>query len=286
MRRGDPNNLWRFSDLFILPLATLLAGAFFTFKKGAVMSDGPLWDASTYNQFGRFVSDHGDVILSWLDAKPGERILDAGCGDGVLTLKIAALGALVEGVELAPKMVAASRKAGLEVREMNLCALEDAGLYEAVFSNAVLHWIADWRDLLARFHRALKPQGRLVVECGGFGNIAAIRTTVSAVALKLDVPTQAGAEVYLTPQKAKVLLEEAGFDVVRIELCPRQTHLPAGMAGWLSVFREPFLSQFSNISQRDEVIEGLLALLQGALQTDEGEWYADYVRLRFEARKL
>ena len=248
------------------------------------MTKGPTWDAQLYDRYGRFVSDHGDIILDWLEAKKGETILDAGCGDGALTQKIANCGANVVGIERAVSMVKAAQARGLDVRQMDLCTLEDEDQYQAIFSNAVLHWIADWPDLLSRFHKALKSDGRLVVECGGFGNIAAIRTAIVAVAKHYQVPTHAAAEQYLTMQRATTLLEQAGFQVTRMELAPRQTLLPNGMSGWLEVFRESFLAQFEP-DQKEQVMGDLLELLAGQLKTQDGQWFADYVRLRFVAKK-
>ncbi len=251
--------------------------------------DGPSWDAAAYEDHGRFVSDLGGTILEWLDAKPGEVILDAGCGDGALTHEISALGAVVEGVERAPSMVAAAQARGLAVREMDLLDLEDEARYDAIFSNAVLHWIADWPELFERFKRALKPGGRLAIECGGFGNIAAIRTAICAVAEQEGVPTMAAAEQYLTKAEAGKFLVRAGFVVERCEVVARPTFLQTGMRGWMSVFREPFLLQFEKGEKREAVLTQLERLLAPQLMTkdvnsDDGLWFADYVRLRFVAR--
>ncbi len=250
------------------------------------MNKGPQWNAQSYDKFGRFVSDHGKIILKWLDAQPDERILDAGCGDGALTCQIAKQGAHVEGIEQAPSMAKAAQAHGLQVRTMDLCDLEDVSQFDAIFSNAVLHWIEDWPQLLHGFHRALKPNGRLVVECGGFGNIAAIRTAIIAVAGQYNMPIEAGPETYLTDQDAQTLLQKAGFKLIKSELCPRQTHLPNGMAGWLRVFRDPFFKQFEQGSVRDKIIDQVLTMLEGQLKTPNEQWFADYVRLRFIAQKI
>lgn len=258
-------------------------------KGKTVDMEEPGWDAAAYEDHGRFVSDHGSIILEWLAAKPGEVILDAGCGDGALTKEIAELGAVVEGVEKAPSMVAAAHARGLAVREMDLLALEDEARYDAIFSNAVLHWISDWPDLFARFRRALKPGGRLAIECGGFGNIAAIRTAICAVAEQEGVPTKAAAEQYLTKAEAGKFLVRAGFVVERCEVVARPTYLKTGIRGWLSVFREPFIAQFPEGEKRDAVMAQLERLLEPQLMTrdvntGDALWFADYVRLRFVAR--
>src|SRR5208337_4503768 len=136
------------------------------------------WSAAGYDENARFVSDLGGEILAWLDPKPGERILDLGCGDGALTEKIAAAGSSVTGVDTSPEFLAAARRRGLDAREMDGQALSFASEFDAVFSNAALHWMTAPEAVLAGIARALKLGGRFVAEFGGHGNVAAIVTAM------------------------------------------------------------------------------------------------------------
>ena len=133
------------------------------------------WQADRYAHHAHFVPTLGQPVLELLKPRPGERILDLGCGDGVLTEKIAAAGAAVTGVDASPDMIAAAQRRGLAARVMNGARLEFAGEFDAVFSNAALHWMKDDPDaVIAGVARALKPGGRFVAEMGGHGCVAAI----------------------------------------------------------------------------------------------------------------
>jgi len=258
------------------------------------MSEGQQWDAERYELDGRFVSELGNEILEWLCARQGEHILDLGCGDGALTEKILDAGAIVTGIDPSADMVEAARRRGLYIKQMDALNLEENGVYDAVFSNAVLHWIEDWEALFLVVKRSLKEGGRFVVECGGHGNIAAIRTAIVAAADHFNVETKAGAETYLTPQDASDLLLDAGFKVERIELVGRRTELKTGMERWLRLFRCQFFNQFDDDAQKRQVMQHLLKWLAPQLRISrrdeqtgldlDGQWVADYVRLRFIAR--
>src|SRR6185437_14068429 len=139
------------------------------------------WSAEQYARNGRFVADLAGGALGLLNAKPGERILDLGCGDGALTTRIAATGAEVTGVDSSPGMIVAAQARGIEARLLNAEALGFNHEFDAVFSNAALHWVRDQDAVLASVRRALKTNGRFVAEMGGHGNIAAIQVALSAV---------------------------------------------------------------------------------------------------------
>ena len=140
------------------------------------------WKADRYAEHAHFVPALGQPVLDLLKPQTGERILDLGCGDGVLTEKIAAAGASVVGVDASEDMVAAARKRGLDARVVDGARLDFAGEFDAVFSNAALHWMKQDPDaVIAGVERALKPGGRFVGEMGGHGCVAAITVAMIAV---------------------------------------------------------------------------------------------------------
>lgn len=243
-----------------------------------------LWQAASYAAHARFVAELAGPIVEWLAPKPGERILDLGCGDGALTEALKALGADVVGVDTSEELLAAARARGLDVRRMDGEALPFAAEFDAVFSNAALHWMTRADDVVAGVHRALTPGGRFVAEFGGHGNVAAIITAMRAVARRLGGDESlAGPWFFPTPGEYRSMLEARGFAVRRIGLYPRPTPLKSGMAEWLKVFRRPFFDQFGD--RADAVVAEVEDLLRPVLQDRKGQWTADYVRLRVEAVK-
>src|ERR1700755_684581 len=146
------------------------------------------WNASHYSGHGRFVALMVDSLVEVLDPKAGARILDVGCGDGFLTHRIAQSGATLVGVDSSPEMIAAARERGIDAYCLSGEALAFGPAFDAVFSNAALHWMEDQDAVLQGIHRALNPGGRFVAECGGQGNIAAIRTALLAVLTARGIP--------------------------------------------------------------------------------------------------
>jgi len=241
------------------------------------------WDAKQYAERGRFVADLATGVFELLDARAGERILDLGCGDGALTQKIVATGAMVTGFDSSPEMVRAARARGIDARLGNAEELPFAGEFDAVFSNAALHWMKDQDRVLAGVRRALKPGSRFVAEMGGHGNIAAISVALHAVLRPLGVDGDAGQNYFPTEAAYRARLEQAGFEVLQMALIPRLTPLPeSGMRGWLQTFRRGLLAQFPE-RQRESIVDAVVDLLRPALCDEQGNWVGDYVRLRFFA---
>jgi trans-aconitate methyltransferase len=232
---------------------------------------------------GRFVADLAGGVVELLAPRAGEAILDLGCGDGALTEKIAATGAVVTGADASAAMVAAARARGLRVLEVSATEMQFDGEFDAVFSNAALHWMPDAEGVIAAVHRALKPGGRFVAEMGGMGNIAAIRVALQSVLAKYGIDAEkVAASLYPSPAHYRKLLEVAGFEVRSIELIPRPTPLPAGMEGWLNTFRNGVLDLLG-AEDRARALAETVELLRPVLCDADGNWTADYVRLRFAA---
>jgi len=248
---------------------------------------GQTWNTDAYAANGRFVATLASGVVEILAPQPGERILDIGCGDGALTEQLAATGAKVIGVDNSPSMLEAARKRGLHVELHSADSLPYQNEFDAVFSNAALHWLSAEKhlDLLPGVYRALRPGGRFVAEMGGQGNIAAIRTALSAVLEDYGINTESAvASFYPAPAVYRRLLEEAGFAVDSIELVPRPTPLPNGMEAWLDTFRNGVLDRLST-TDRATALTRTVALLEPILRDHDGKWVADYVRLRFHATK-
>lgn len=240
------------------------------------------WNTQTYGENTRFVSELGKGVVELLDPKSGERILDLGCGDGVLTLQIAELGAEVVGTDASESFVETARSKGLNARHMDAHALEFDGEFDAVFSNAALHWMLEPQKVVAGVAKSLKPGGRFVGEFGGFGNVAAISTAMHAVGHAMDGDVSLASPWYFpTTEQYANLLHENGFEVNQIASFYRPTPLPTEIRGWLETMRAPFFEQFG--SEIETAYARVIDALKPALCDHQGNWIADYVRLRFSA---
>ena len=243
------------------------------------------WDPERYARNARFVSDLGAPVVELLAPRPGERILDLGCGDGALTEKLVDLGCRVVGVDASAPQIAAARARGLDARVASGEGLDFDDEFDAVFSNAALHWMKRADLVIDGAWRALAPGGRFVAECGGDGCVATIVAALSAALERRGRDARAANPWYFpTVADYRARLEARGFVVTSIALIPRPTPLPGDVTGWLETFAESFSSVLPE-GERAAFLAEVQDALRPDLCDDEGRWTADYVRLRFAATK-
>jgi len=249
------------------------------------MSTPQTWSPERYEKHARFVSDLGAPVVELLAPRPGERILDLGCGDGALTEKLTALGCEVVGVDSSAEQVAGARARGLDCRVASGEALPFANEFDAVFSNAALHWMRRPDAVIAGVRRALKPGGRFVGEMGGDGCVAAIVAALGNALAQRGFDAAAYDPWYFpTVEDYGGRLAAHGFTVGSIALFPRPTPLPGDVVGWLETFAESFTAPLA-AADRPAFLAEVRDALRPVLSDAAGNWTADYVRLRFAARR-
>jgi len=243
------------------------------------------WNASQYRNHASFVPELGSSVLQLLDPQPGEWILDVGCGDGALTKKIAKSANEVIGIDSSESMVAAARECGLNAILMSGDSIEYVNKFDAVFTNAALHWIPDYESVIKGVRDALKDGGRFVGEFGGKGNIAILVKAMSKVVGRHpEMGSFRNPWYFPSDIEYKEHLEKHGFTVKHIELIPRPTPLKTGVREWLKVFANHVISGLpSNLE--DRFLSETEELVRPELFSENNGWQADYVRIRFAAIK-
>jgi SAM-dependent methyltransferase len=243
------------------------------------------WDPQGYADNARFVAELGMPVVDLLAPRAGERILDLGCGDGFLTAKMAALGVTVVGVDASAAFIAAARALGLDARLGDAQRLAFTEEFDAVFSNAVLHWMKDPDAAIDGVWRALKPGGRFVAECGGQHCVAQIRAALGRALARRGIDAAAVDPWYFaSAEEYGGRLRARGFVVETIAVFPRPTPLPGDVTGWLRTFAESFAAPVPP-ADRPAFLSEVQEDLRPALTDAQGRWIADYTRLRFRAIK-
>lgn len=246
------------------------------------------WDAARYDGGHSFVWKYGASVIELLAPREGERILDLGCGTGHLTAEIAARGAEVVGIDKSRDMIEQARKLYSDLRfEIgNAESFHFDEPFDAVFSNAAIHWMRDQDGVASSIHRALKAGGRLVAEFGGNGNLRAIKNALHGAIEAAGYPLaeEATFRYFPTIGQHASLLERHSFRVTHAQHFERPTALEGGEEGlrnWIEVFADNVLDAVP-VEERGEIIHRVEDELRSQLYSD-GMWYADYRRLRVVA---
>ncbi|MEA5504123.1 methyltransferase domain-containing protein [Halotia wernerae UHCC 0503] len=248
------------------------------------------WDTDLYENKHAFVWEYGQNLLKLLNPKPGESILDLGCGTGQLTAKIAQTGCKITGIDHASSMIEKARQNYPDL-SFNVADARNFRVnqpVDAVFSNAVLHWIKEADQAIASISQALKPGGRFVAEFGGRGNIQAITQALDSALEAIAISAPALNPWYFPSiGEYATLLEQQSFDVTYATLYARPTLLAegeAGMANWIKMFADAFLVGLT-VDQQIQIIRTVEEHLKPILY-QQGNWTADYRRICIVAVKL
>ncbi|MGA2301498.1 MAG: methyltransferase domain-containing protein [Candidatus Acidiferrum sp.] len=248
------------------------------------------WDAGLYDDKHSFVWKMAAGLVELLEPKPGERILDVGCGTGHLTAQIAASGALTYGIDQSPEMIRQAREKFPELRfdvmDAREISLEES--FDAVFSNATLHWIKEPERVIRGIVKVLKPGGRFVAEFGGKGNVAALLAAAECAWKKLRPETPFDSPwFYPSAGEYASLLERRGLEVTYALLFDRPTPLEDGERGlrtWLEMFGGSIAGKLP-VEERERLVKEIERQARGKLFRD-GQWVMDYRRLRIVARAV
>lgn len=245
------------------------------------------WNANLYKSNYAFVFQYGSSLIEWLQPQAGEQILDLGCGTGELTAKLAETGAQVTGLDASASMIESAQRnfPQLDFVVANAASFSLPKQYDAIFSNAALHWMLDKEAVAARMYQHLKPGGRLILEMGAQGNVAGL---LQALEQAMQQHGYSYAPFWYFPSVGEYtsILEQYGFKVQQALYFDRATELADpenGIIDWFDMFGDHF---FENMPAATRT-----AILQQAQESlrpthfRDGKWVADYVRLRIAAVK-
>ncbi len=248
-------------------------------------SNKDYWKTQDYTLHANFVSALAQEVMQDLAPQRGEKILDIGCGDGELGAFIMEQGATVLGIDSSSSFVEAARSRGVNTRIEDAQNIQFEDEFDAVFSNAALHWMPRQQQLITRVFHALKPGGRFVVEMGGDGNISLICRSLTEILAENGIDFAArNPWVFPTPDEQRKRLEKVGFNVIKCSLRKRPTPLPTNVRGWFDTFCNEILFDLSD-TDRGEILSSMVERLRPLICASDGTWTVDYVRLNFVAIK-
>ena len=248
-----------------------------------------IWDTKLYNTTGSFVTNYGNDIVKLLNPQSNETILDLGCGTAKLTNDISNIANKVCGFDYSENMIDDARKEYPHIdfkvgdAQKNLSYHKES--FDAVFSNAALHWMFDSHAVVKNVNSILKKGGRFVFEMGGKGNLNHILTTMDSLCSTYNLKDFHLENFYPSISEYTTILEQNGFEVKYAELINRPTLLTDehGLRNWIIAFRTNILNPLAE--NKDNFLDDVEKLTKEKLYKD-GNWYADYVRLRVIAYKI
>ena len=247
------------------------------------------WDARLYDTGHSFVSKYGEEVVSLLNPRPGENILDVGCGTGDLANLIAQSGAYIEGIDASEEMITKAKEKfpAMSFRVADITRYEKPGFYDAIFSNATLHWIQEKEQAAQKIYANLKAGGRFVLEMGGKGNVAEIIKAIKHSLEKYGHAEKITQRQWYFPSIGEyaTVLESVGFRVRYAIHFDRETLLESsnGIKDWIRMFGKDFLQGID-----ESITEAILTETENLLKPTRyynNKWYADYKRLRMVATK-
>jgi len=242
------------------------------------------WNASLYDQNHSFVSEYGDNLMELLAPEQGEKILDLGCGTGDLTKKLNDLGVNVVGVDKSNNMITEARNKYPHIPFLarDVTELGYNVAFDAIFSNATLHWVKQPKQALHCIYQSLKPGARFVAEFGGKGNVQTITDEIIHQLNEVGMEYKMEQFPWFYPSIGQYssLMEEVGFRVIFAQHFDRPTPLDGenGLKNWMEMFAKSMFESMDE-DQQDDVITKVEINLKSTLYKN-GNWIADYKRIR------
>ncbi len=248
------------------------------------------WKPDLYNEKHAFVYHYGESLIKLLDPKKDERILDLGCGSGQLTFQINEFARETIGIDQSAEMIsdAKSKFPSIEFQVGDASHFKFDKKFDSIFSNATLHWVKEHKNAIQCMYENLNPNGKIVVEFGGKGNVQTIVNQLRSSLADRGYTQQSHLDVWYFPSIGEYTteLEAAGFRVVQATHYDRPTELAdehSGIKDWISMFAERF---FIGVTKHH--IEDIKNEVQEKVKDKcliNGKWFADYKRIRIVALK-